>query len=570
MRLSKYLLCYITVLFLSLFINDSLNAQVSVNDEIKDFHVTAIINQDGTVDINEEIDYFFSSIPPSDRHGIIRTIPHIAVNEEGKRFVTKISNVTVTNRENIPHKYTVYKEGDNTAIKIGDPNRTVSGNVTYRISYKISGVITYFSDHDEFYWNVTGSDWDAPIRIARLRVVIPQLSAKETLAVACYTGSEGSQEGNCSYEIDDTGLVNVRTERNLQKGQGLTAVVSFPKDIVAVLEPSSESLVSGPAQVIVLALLSIVSFLWYLIVPLRVIRTWYRNRKELQKARIVAAWFDPPKDNSGNYFSPAETSLVVDRSVDHKDITSTVIQLAQKGFLKIVEDANKYSIEIITDKDRSVLKDFEIFLLEKIAAEASDSVVSVKNLSKSVEFGKALTKFKEKVTKSAYTNDVFSEDPHKFAIKQGLLLFSGMMTFNIPLIIASLAFGMRSIRYSITGIEKYGEARSLKNFLVSQEDQLDFQAKNQMFFERLLPYATAFGVEDIWAQRFKDIQFTQPEWYSGNNFNPGMYSAFTHALGASSRQAIAASTSSSSSGFSSGFSGGSSGGGFGGGGGRSW
>lgn len=93
-------------------------------------------------------------------------------------------------------------------------------------------------------------------------------------------------------------------------------------------------------------------------------------------------------------------------------------------------------------------------------------------------------------------------------------------------------------------------------------------------FEKLLPYAVAFGVEKIWAKRFADIDMKQPEWYEGYSGYSYSSTNFVRSLDSSfdrvNKAATPVSSTSSSSGFSSGFSGGSSGGGGGGGGGGSW
>ncbi len=144
-----------------------------------------------------------------------------------------------------------------------------------------------------------------------------------------------------------------------------------------------------------------------------------------------------------------------------------------------------------------------------------------------------------------------------------------MFSSNILLAIACL-LRRNSITKSDFGIEKYGEAVSLKNFLVSQDDQLNFMADKQMLFEKLLPYATSYGVEGVWAKRFADLTLIKPDWYEGNAYNVYTLSHFNSAIRSSFSSSYGAATSSrSSSGFSSGFSGGSGGGG-GGGGGGSW
>jgi len=133
-------------------------------------------------------------------------------------------------------------------------------------------------------------------------------------------------------------------------------------------------------------------------------------------------------------------------------------------------------------------------------------------------------------------------------------------------------FGRVMPRKTVFGAEAKNVAFSLKNFLTSQKRQLEFQADKQMMFERLLPFAVAFGVEKIWAKRFETLNITQPSWYhsySSNNFNSYL---LVNSLNSSFRSINTAATPTrSSSGFSSGFSGGGfSGGGGGGGGGGSW
>ncbi|MBI4137385.1 DUF2207 domain-containing protein, partial [Candidatus Roizmanbacteria bacterium] len=165
----------------------------------------------------------------------------------------------------------------------------------------------------------------------------------------------------------------------------------------------------------------------------------------------------------------------------------------------------------------------------------------------------------------------FPENPDKvrkyYAIIAGIAAF----TFNFFLLIISAIFGRIMPKKTMEGVHASNVARSLKNFLTSQERQLEFQAKNQMFFEKLLPFAIAFGVEKVWAKRFQDIDMKQPDWYEGTTHGRFNSVVFTNSLHSSFNSFTSAATpTTSSSGFSSGFSGGSSGGGGGGGGGGSW
>jgi uncharacterized membrane protein len=83
-------------------------------------------------------------------------------------------------------------------------------------------------------------------------------------------------------------------------------------------------------------------------------------------------------------------------------------------------------------------------------------------------------------------------------------------------------------------------------------------------FERFLPYAMAFGVEEKWAKAFENIYREPPTWYYGGT---GHFSATSFSHSISSMSSAAASSMSSSPSSSGSGGGGSSGGGSGGGGG---
>jgi uncharacterized membrane protein len=92
-------------------------------------------------------------------------------------------------------------------------------------------------------------------------------------------------------------------------------------------------------------------------------------------------------------------------------------------------------------------------------------------------------------------------------------------------------------------------------------------------FEKYLPYAIAFGVEEVWGERFQGMidralvdPSYHPVWYSGRVMN---YGAFSHSMSSSLSSSVnSSSTPPSKSGGSGG--GGFSGGGGGGGGGGGW
>ena len=126
---------------------------------------------------------------------------------------------------------------------------------------------------------------------------------------------------------------------------------------------------------------------------------------------------------------------------------------------------------------------------------------------------------------------------------------------------------------TVAGARAQEEALGFEEFLGRVEGhRIQRMVTDPETFERFLPFAMAFGVEERWAAAFADIyQDRQPTWYVGPG---GMRFHATHLAtdlsGMASRTATvmqSAPRSSGGSGFSGGGGGGFSGGGFGGGGG---
>ena len=226
------------IIFLFLVISYLLFGGKVWAEEIKNFNVDIVINKDGTFDVKETIVYDFG---PYLRHGIYREIPFIKTNKEGKKFKLDFYNFSIFDENQRPYRFQKILADEKIRLKIGDPQKTISGVHTYIISYKVSGALTYFSDHDELYWNATGNDWPVSIKEAAVEVELPEKIDESQLKTACYTGSYGATTSLCqiffNHLDDDRIKMVIKTTSILGYKEGLTFVLGFPKNMVAVLEP---------------------------------------------------------------------------------------------------------------------------------------------------------------------------------------------------------------------------------------------------------------------------------------------------------------------------------------------
>ena len=130
-------------------------ARGGFSERIIDYRSDVTIEPDGTIEVHETIVYDFGVVP---KHGIFRDIP-VRTDQSGKDGYDRVyplDVVSVSGSADTPAQYTVEEDGDNERIKIGDPDRTITGEHTYDIVYRVRGAMNVFADHDELVWNAVG------------------------------------------------------------------------------------------------------------------------------------------------------------------------------------------------------------------------------------------------------------------------------------------------------------------------------------------------------------------------------------------------------------------------------
>lgn len=541
---------------------------VLAQESIPNYDVVVHITESGVVNFQEDILYDFGILQ---KHGIFREIPFVKTNSDNKKFRMSFENFSVENKTNRDETYSYSQENEQIVLKIGRPDVYVTGVNNYNIRYSATGALTYFSDHDELYWNVSGNGWDVPVNAFSAVVLLPAGISDSDVKFSCFTGYSGSNDSDCTSRFE-SGMLKISTTRPMLPNEGVTIVVGIPKGYVQVIEPVEYHLIHPIAQV----LLWMFAFAFYILLPFYVFIRNYRDLQKVKKtARIVAAWFDPPKSSDGKLYAPAETALLVNPAITNKHITATIIQLAQKGYLKIIYEDNKglfskdkIYLQKLRENDSELLQ-FERELLDAFFSTGTleDNKIELGSLKNNTKFITAITKCKKSLGQTLKMRGDSKRSVADINNLVGLLSIPMFMLLNLPLLLVALIVVKKNQQLTEKGIEQYSYAQSLRNFIVTQDAQYDFQAEKQIFFEKLLPYATAFGVEDVWIKRFPDLNLNEAKWVEGTG-DLVMLSALTTKMDSAVQSAMTPTR--SSSGFSSGFSGGSSGGGGGGGGGGSW
>lgn len=536
-------------------------------ERIISFDSKITINTNSSIDVKETIEYYF----PSSKHGIFRTIPYRYIDETNKQyFQTPITILSVTNDKNTPWQYSKSTDGNYLTLKIGDPNKTINGRQTYVISYNVLGVINYFDDHDELYWNVTGYDWEVPIGKVTTQVGLLEDIDYTKLQLACYTGATGSKEQNCTKSYE-TG------KADFSAGQGpLTIVVGWNKGILTAVERQYDQ----PSDFDKLWNKIHYESAWFLLLPIIVLILllirYYRSGRDPFGRGTIAPEFEPPDG-----LKPAEMGTLIDEKADNQDISSTIIDLAVRGYLKIKEKDKKYTL-IKTKDANGQLQDFEKDIFKNIFNGASE--VELKNIHET--FADKIGNIKQDLyNRLVDVRQYFFKNPDKVRKKWYLggclVMFFSPVLFIFSIILATasfisgilvLAFGHSTPKKTREGVIAKEKSLGFKEFLYRAERyRVQWQEKERIF-EKYLPYAMVFGITEVWAKNFQDIYKQPPDWYEGDwtTFNAVYLATSLNSFSNTASTAYSPPSTTASSGGSGFGGGGSSGGGMGGGGGGSW
>ena len=191
-------------------------------------------------------------------------------------------------------------------------------------------------DFDELYWNVTGNAWTMPIEQARARMVLPP--TVRPLRWAAYTGYAGSTEQAVDVAVDSArGMVTFTLRRALAAGEGMTVAAGWPAGFVAGRPTASDV---RRAQAVPL---------WPLALPLLVfalsLRAWRRRGRDPRPHAVVVG-YEPPEG-----ITPAEAGTLVDHVAETRDVISTLVDLAVRGYVGIEERQEKKLLGLITSTD---------------------------------------------------------------------------------------------------------------------------------------------------------------------------------------------------------------------------
>ncbi len=534
------------------------------DERVLAYHSDININADGSMTVAEHIRVNVEGV--NIHRGIYRDFP----TDYRDRFKNRLKigfEVLGVTRDGQTEDWHTERRDNGIRVYAGNKNRMLSHGVhEYVIRYRTTRQLGFFTDHDELYWNVTGTGWAFPIDQASASVHLPQNVPAGELEASGYTGGTGSKAKNLETRILPDGA-SYKTTQPLDPHQNLSVVLEFPKGIIAEPDMVQKTtwLLKDNRNLLLGLLGLLVLWLYYG-------WAWSKVGRDPAAGPLVAR-YEPPDGDSA-----AALRYVREMGYDNTCFTAGVLDLAAQGKLSIEQDDDDvYTLRQTADAGNTGLTPDNRKLLQQLFASGPSLVLKNTN---HVEVSAARTAHKKALAlhyekKYFLTNSarlwpgvilsvimlgllMIGANPGAWFMLLWLSLWSvgvfflvsaaisqsrgkgfksrfkagGMWLFALPFVffeIFGLAMFGHLAGYAILplflalfatnfafyhwmkaptqdGAKLLDKINGFRWYLgVAEKQELDSRYKPEAhpeLFARYLPYAVALGVDNAWAERF--------------------------------------------------------------------
>lgn len=510
MKTARSIIFFFSLLVIIFFPDISLARDNVVDWYIKDFRTEVVVNTDSSLTITETI--LADCGEAVGKHGVFRVLPIVNKTKDGN-FITSVELISITDAKGNHLKYQESRERDTVTYKIGDPKKTVQGENTYIIKYKLKGVIRNLNEtQDELYFDILGSFWDLEIDSYQANIIFPQGITNSNSEAYLYSGNLDSRVNSlATYKWKSENDLEILSTKMISENQGITISVTFPSNILTLYKPSVAEKAAYNVSHYVPMTISSQNFWWQVILTLVLIFLaffmWYKYGRDPKSNRPIVAEFEAPEN-----MTPLEISLILKETGGHnKAITATIINLAVKGYLKIEKLEKKifflgddYKL-IKTDKKTEDLYKYEEVVLSALFKRGDEvKLSSLKN-----KFATDIRGLSSNISSDLKERGLIDKKGiwwQIVMISLGFLLI--IISFGGLIMLAGIAFiifGAFMRRLTPEGSEMKRKIKGFKLYLETAEKyRARFYEKENML-ELILPYAILFDLTGKWLKKMRDI-----------------------------------------------------------------
>ena len=313
----KNFLMTLSVIFMIFF----LNVSSLIAETIKKYDVSIQINKNGTLTINETIDYDFGD--KLDKHGIIRRIP-LRSKKSGIDIYKSHVKMNSVKRNGEPEKYKTKKSSGEIAYKIGSEDKYVDSGVSkYEFNYTMYNAVFEKDGIYQVYFNPIGQFWKVPIESADVIISFENnepIGENEIQQLKVFTGKYGETGENYTI-VQKSGIIKIKTNEVLEPLNGMTFRLNLKTDKInptwldklKVLYYAVPLVAVGSVVILVLFIYGFVTWLLFRPVSLR---------------KAIVPEFNIPKD-----ISPMYAGYIKGVKNPKEILTIGMLSLLSKGYV---------------------------------------------------------------------------------------------------------------------------------------------------------------------------------------------------------------------------------------------
>ena len=543
---------------------------------IKDFQSTIIVNKDSSLLIEEKITADCGNLP--DKHGIFRILPlQVQAGEEKIKTPVELIGITDFEGNRLPYSTAIDRINNTVTWKIGDPNKTVTGENYYRITYVVKNAIRFEnSGFDEFYWNLVGNFWDIDIDKFSVDINFPEEVSQDNTQIDYYTGLFGStgKEG-ASYQWKSANILGFLSEQGLKAREGITVSITFPKNIFTPYQPGFFELYGN--------------YLWFFVPVISFIfcfYLWFKHGKDPKINKAITPEFEIPENLTPLEMGP----LIKNGDIIDSFISAAIVDLAVKKYI-IIEQIDRawysggkdFKLTKIRPEEEFLALNFpERVLVEKIFGEKKEVFLSLLK----TKFYKELPAIQRTTVDNLALKDLISTKGRTlrtiFFVSAAVLLFAALLLaiffLSIPAgaslglsAIIFISFGIVMPKRTPKGAELNWRIKGFEMYMRKAEIYRQRFNEKENIFEKFLPYAMVFGITKLWIKKMEEIygkeyfQSYHAVWFAGaaaGSFNADSFASQMNSLSSGISSSVGTSSGAGGSGGSGGGGGGGGGGGW--------
>jgi len=417
------------------------------------------------------------------------------------------------------------------------------------LEYDAIGAIRVYEDDqqppqrwEQIWWTAISEDVTAVGDVLASTVTI-ELPEAADLSLAQV--GEDADEDPAEHTAD--GRVWTWSEQNLSEGDDFIVRLEVPAQTEAVApswqaeddELRLEEDKSEDRQALYNLIFLGIGLLFLVLAGAGLYGLWYARGRDPHVGLAAEFLPEPPDD-----LPPGAVGALVDEVAHERDVVATIVDLGRRGVIKIDEKRSDQPLPVQPSQDFKLtllqanpqVTPFEKTLLGTMFGIDLKEGATTALSQVSRGFRQVSELIKDQMYGELVSRGYFAASPEQtrdrwrtgsiaaLAILVFVTCVGGGILANVspfaffPLLVvalfaAALIFLSRALpQKTAAGAEAAAKWNAFKRYL-SDIDKYDRVSESKQIFDKFLPYAVAFGLEDSWVNRFAAVGAESPAWY---------------------------------------------------------